>query len=69
MRLSNAAADCSTSWLTDVDGRDAEALRLIVAHLYRERQLFVTALTSAYAAFVVTVWWRRLAVPRRYKEK
>lgn len=52
-----------------MDARDAEALRCLVAHLYRERQLFVTAATSAYAAFVVTVWWRRVAVPRRYKEK
>lgn len=49
-----------------MDGRDAEALRLLVAHLYRERQLFVAALTSATAGFVVSHWWRRVYVPRRY---
>jgi hypothetical protein len=56
----------SSSSFPDMDGRDAEALRLVVAHLYRERQLFVAALTSATAAFVVGSWWRRIYVPRRY---
>jgi hypothetical protein len=49
-----------------MDGRDAEALRCLIQHYYRERQLFVAALTSATAAFVVGSWWRRIYVPRRY---
>lgn len=50
-----------------------EVARCTSAHYFRVEPfqaigVFLGAASTCFAAFAVTHWWRRLAVPRRYKE-